>query len=386
MNRFERRIALIREKMQVAGIDGMFLPPSGDLEYVTGLRRQRPGATEHHMFGDYLYGVLITQDKSVVFAPHLAKLFVDEQVNERPWLGDVIQLPEADDDPDIAWDVFSKLGLEDGTIAIAKHGLAMTVVNVQRRFPNMRFTNSETIIGPMRAIKDAEDLEAMRRAARLTDDVYRAVLQQIKPGMTEAELTAEIDWQMIKLGAEGNSFATGVFCRGPKNQRGLENTVNRITGGTLELGSALAFDFGLVLDGWVSDFGRTVYIGEPNELMLKTHRLVMESQRQAMRVMVGGSKTCREVDAAARDYLAAHGYRDEFFHRLGHGIGIDVHERPFLSQLDETVIQNGMTFTVEPSLWLDGHHFVRVEDVVVVTESGGQSLNDVSSDEIVVIE
>lgn len=386
MNRYERRIATIREQMQADGIDAMFLPPSGDLEYVTGLRRQRPNATENHMFGDYLYGVLITRDRTVVFAPHLAKLFVEEQVSQRPWLGDVVHLPEADDDPDVAWDTFRKLGLAEGTVAIAKHGLAMTIVNLQRRFPNMRFTNSEDIISPMRAVKDPEDLEAMRRAARLTDDVYRAVLKQIKPGMTEAELTAEIDWQMLKHGAEGNSFATAVFCRGPHNQRGLENTVNRITGGTLELGSALAFDFGLVLDGWVSDFGRTVYIGEPNALMLETHRLVAEAQRQAMRVMVGGTKTGREVDAAARDYLAEHGYRKEFFHRLGHGIGIDVHERPFLSQLDDTVIQNGMTFTVEPSLWLDGHHFVRVEDVVVVTETGGQSLNDVSTDEIIVIE
>lgn len=386
MNQFERRIAVIQEKMAERGVDGMFLPPSGDLEYVTGLRRQRPGATESHMFGDYLYGVLITKDRTVVFAPHLARLFVEKQVEQRPWLGDIVHLPEADDNPPEAWDVFEKLGLAEGTVAIAKYGMAMTVVNLRQRFPGMRFANSEDIVGPMRSIKEPQDLEAMRRAARLTDKVFRAVVERIVPGMSEAELTAEIDWQMLEHGAEGNSFATGVFCRGPNNWRGLENTINRITGGNLEPGSALAFDFGLVLDGWVSDFGRTVYIGEPNKLMLETHQLVVEAQREAMKVMVGGTKRCRDVDAAAREYLAGHGYRAEFFHRLGHGIGIDVHERPFLSQLDETVIQNGMTFAVEPSLWLDGHHFVRVEDVVVVTEEGGRSLNETPTDEIIVIE
>jgi Xaa-Pro aminopeptidase len=146
----------------------------------------------------------------------------------------------------------------------------------------------------------------------------------------------------------------------------------------------LAFDFGVVLDGYVNDFGRTVHFGEPDAELRRIHELVMAAQANGMAAMKAGQITAEAANAAARRVIEEAGYGPNFFHRLGHGIGIDVHEPPFLAKGDKTTLQANMCFTVEPSIWVEGRCFTRVEDVVVVAAEGAYSLNQ-STRELLVI-
>jgi Xaa-Pro aminopeptidase len=146
----------------------------------------------------------------------------------------------------------------------------------------------------------------------------------------------------------------------------------------------LAFDFGIVLDGYVNDFGRTVHCGDPDAELRRIHELVMTSQAEGMAAMKAGQITAEGANAAGRRVIEEAGYGPNFFHRLGHGIGIDVHEPPFLAKGDKTVLQANMCFTVEPSIWVEGRCFTRVEDVVVVAPEGAFSLNQATRELLVI--
>jgi Xaa-Pro aminopeptidase len=376
MNVFERRIETLRGVMREARVDAALLTPSGDMAFITGLPRPGREPTESHKYGDYLQGVLVTPDRVVVIIPYLAHLGVDPQLETRPWLAqEVVHLPDCVDEPEEGYRPFAAYLPANGIIALPKHAMAMTAMRLGHRFPGFRFTCTEDLVGPMREVKEPDDLEAMRRASAAADLALRNVVEHMHLGMWEAEVYRELDWQMRCIGVDGTSFGTAVMCGRP----GAPFSFGRAAGGALGCqlteGYVVAFDYGFLVDGWCSDFGRTVYFGEPTARMREAHRLVAEAQRRAMEIMVGGAVTCAQVDAAARGFLAEAGRDHEFIHRLGHSIGMDVHEHPFLCHTDHTILRDGMTFTVEPSLWADHDYIVRVEDVVVVTPGGGRSLN-----------
>lgn len=386
MNRFEQRIAILRAAMEQTAVDAVLLTPSGDMEFITGLPRARREPTESHTFGDYLQGVLITPERVITIVPYLAHLSIDPQLEHLPWLAkEVVHLPDAQEDPEEGYRLFAKLGAAGGTIGLPKHAMAMTATKLGARYPALRFMCVEEFTSPMRMVKDPEDLEAMRRASHIADHVLQNVVAHLHPGIREAEVYREIDWQMRLLGADGTSFNTSLLSGRPGLCTGFAAPAGDPMGRELTEGWVLAFDFGFVCDGWCSDFGRTVYFGEPTEEMREAHYLVAEAQRRGMEAMRGGRVTAADVDAAARDFLAEAGRGPQFIHRLGHGIGVDVHEHPFLCSTDHTVLRDGMTFTVEPSLWVNREYFVRVEDVVVVTPDGGVSLNVTPTFEMTVI-
>jgi len=142
---------------------------------------------------------------------------------------------------------------------------------------------------------------------------------------------------------------------------------------------------GGIYRGWCYDFGRTVFFGEPNAEAIRVHELVMASQAAGIAALKAGQATTSDVDAAARQVIEEAGYGATFRHRLGHGIGMDVHEPPFLTQGDETPLQEGMLFTIEPSIMQFNDYSARVEDVVVARAAGGEKLTD-GWQELIVIE
>jgi Xaa-Pro aminopeptidase len=148
----------------------------------------------------------------------------------------------------------------------------------------------------------------------------------------------------------------------------------------LEPGGTIAFDFGALLEGYCSDFGRTVFIGEPTAHRREIYELVMAAQSAAIKRMVDGRITAEQLDDVARSIIAGAGYGEQFIHRLGHSIGKDVHEPPFLLASDTTTLRTGMCFTIEPSVVVDDGSFIRVEDVVMVGPDGGINFNATSHD------
>jgi Xaa-Pro aminopeptidase len=386
VNVFERRIETLRGAMGEASVDAVLLTPSGDMTFITGLPRPGREPTESHKYGDYLQGVLITADRVVTIVPYLAHLGVDVQLETRPWLAaEVIHLPDGVDEPDEGYRPFAAYLPANAVVGLPKHALAMTALRIGRRFPGFRFVCTEDLVSPMRMVKDPEDLEAMRRSCLAADLAFTEVVKHLHPGVWEAEVYRELDWQMRLIGADGTSFGTALMSGSADEPFRFGRGGGGPMGRQLSEGCVLAFDYGFLMDGWCSDFGRTVYFGEPTAEMREAHFLVAEAQRRAMEVMVGGAVTCAEVDAAARDFLTEAGRGHEFIHRLGHSIGMDVHEHPFLCYSDQTLLRNGMTFTVEPSLYAGGDYIVRVEDVVVVAADGGRSLNVTPTFEMTVV-
>lgn len=247
----------------------------------------------------------------------------------------------------------------------------------------LEFTDASRLIAPMRAVKDAEETVIMKEAGRITDAVFAAVLKQLRPGMTEYDIAREVEYQIAVHGGSGVSFHTGIVIAGDGIRRDPP-TGRKTSGAALQPRSMVTFDFGIVWEGYVSDFGRTVFCGEPDDEVRRYHDLVMQAQAEAIAVMKPGRITAAGLNRIARDVIEGAGLGQYFTHRLGHGIGIDVHEPPFLYELDHTPLEAGMCFTIEPSIRVPGRAAVRVEDVVQVGDDGGIPFSNFSRDYLII--
>jgi Xaa-Pro dipeptidase len=203
-----------------------------------------------------------------------------------------------------------------------------------------------------------------------------ATCGRVRPGVTMDELVEEVEHQMRVRGSLAPSFTTHVFTGG------LEDRLESRTpsgGRPLRHGESVLFDFGGVLDGYCSDFGRTIFCGEPTAEYRRAYQAMLDAQ-EAGRAAARPGVPCSEVNRACREPIEEAGYGPYFRHRMGHGIGLDIHERPFMSVEDDTPLEAGMSFTDEPSILVPGRVGVRIEDVVVCEEGGGRKLNRYSSE------
>jgi Xaa-Pro aminopeptidase len=206
----------------------------------------------------------------------------------------------------------------------------------------------------------------------LVDKVMANIEPKVEPGVTELEIAAEVAYQMKVAGSRAESFDTAVWGMGPGDDR--DATV-RVSQQPLRPGQGISFDFGSVVNGYCSDFGRTVHVGEPNEEYVRVHEMVMAAQAAGIAAVRPGV-TAAQVHAATRQVIVDGGYGDWFRHRTGHCIGMDVHELPYISEEDHTPLEEGMTFTIEPSVFWPGRVGARVEDVILCTADGGRKLNE----------
>jgi Xaa-Pro dipeptidase len=227
-------------------------------------------------------------------------------------------------------------------------------------------------IAALRMRKDAGEIAAMRKAIALTEQVLARVLEQVKPGVTERQVAGMISQQMLDGGAEAIAF-------GPLIQFGANaSNPHGNSGATpLKTGDGIIFDIGLVLDGYPSDLTRTIFIGEPSAEMRKIYETV-KAANAAGRAAIKPGVTAEAIDKAARNVIDAAGYGQYFTHRTGHGLGLEIHEPPYLWAGNTLRVEPGMTFTVEPGIYVPGIGGVRIEDDMLVTEDGAESLTSFS--------
>jgi len=372
---FAARIAQVRQEMEQRGIALLFLPDSSNREYVAGIHRDIPNPTEDNRPGDWVAGFYLglTGDPAIL-EPRMGSDRMERQIADMPWAGDLRVLGEPDDYSDRLAQVVRELHDGRGAIAVGERAWGKTVIDLMRAAPDAEIVNAHDFLAPMRMVKDEEERDIMRRNARLTDEVYEAILPRMALGMSEQEIAWVIDQEISRRGGEFVSFHTGIRIGGGDVQR-RGSIHDHLTERTLERGTTLAFDFGMLKDGYCSDFGRTVFIGEPGDEHRAVYDLVIAAQSAAIVAMRDGQITAAGLDRVARSMIADAGYGDQFIHRLGHSIGMDVHEPPFLLEGDETTLVTGMCFTIEPSVFMSDGSFVRVEDVVMVTPNGGENFN-----------
>ncbi len=354
--------------------DLAFFPASADLEYLTGVPRDIPnfGLTMHP--GAWLEGAWITPHNAPVLP--LPRMSAEFSGLGRVQGIDIRVLGDWDDPAALVKDILKGFDLPARpTVAISDLTTGETVVKLQRILPDAVFISATDILRELRVIKSEDEIALMREAGRITEAAFADVVAQLKHGMTELEILSEVDYQLRRHGALGPSFTTSFYNSGPNHPLKFGDRLNTWPR-VLTPPVSLLFDFGAVYRGMCYDFGRTVFFGDPTPEAQRVYDLVMQSQAAGVAALKAGAHTCEQVDAAARRVIEEAGYGEAFRHRLGHGIGMDVHEPPFLTKGDQTLLREGMLFTIEPSITLFDTFSARVEDVVVARPDGGEKLTN----------
>ena len=371
------RLSTVQAALAEQEISLMFLPRAANLYYLTGIRRQLEHGTDHNAYGDWLSGGYIgTEGPVQVVAPRMGGNYWINEAEGKPWVAGVRLIMEPIDPVVALKETLAGFGVTGGKVKIAvdERVWAQWTMAIRELLPEAELVNASPIVMALRVIKTDEELAAMQRASDLTDQVFRNVMPKLKEGVTEYEVAHEIDYQFVTLGAEYTSFETGVFFTGG-GLDGNEKTI-RSGGRKLTHGTSVMFDFGGLVEGYASDFGRSAFMGEPPAEYVRVHDAVIKSQADAMAAMVAGKCTAAEANRIARKVIADAGYDEGFRHRLGHAIGVTLREPPFLDGVDEIVLQERMVFTVEPSIILGGFGN-RIEDMVVVTPEGGKPMSKI---------
>lgn len=256
-------------------------------------------------------------------------------------------------------------------VGIEAEHLTVSGYDKLQKIEGITWTKLGQSVESLREVKSAEELAAIRAAAAIADLAMARVNDLVQPGMTERELAWELEKIMRQAGADALAFPI-IVASGPNGALAHHRPGDR----RLQTGDAIVVDMGAALDGYMSDLTRTFHLGgQPDEQFWHVYNLVLQAQTAALE-KAGPGMTGKEVDALARDVIAAAGHGDEFGHSLGHGVGLEVHEGPRFSYLaDEEKMPAGAVVTVEPGIYQPGWGGVRIEDLILLTETGVELLS-----------
>ncbi|MFA5658581.1 MAG: aminopeptidase P family protein [Oscillospiraceae bacterium] len=258
-----------------------------------------------------------------------------------------------------------KISIESDTVTVSQLD---SYKNVFEGFEIDFSHNLSKAISSLRAVKSEDEIKKITAAQRIAERAFENILNFIRPGISEKEISLELDFYMLKNGAEALSFDTiALTGKNTSLPHGIPSD------DTVKNGSLVLMDFGAVYDGYHSDMTRTVCVGEPDFEMREIYALVLSAQNSALEFAKEGIKGC-ELDKIARDIIAKNGYGDYFGHSLGHGVGLEIHEFPNASVASEAVFAKNMVVTVEPGIYIPGKFGVRIEDFVVIKEDFAENL------------
>ncbi len=364
-NEYTRRREQLGELLARRGLDALFVPPGSDLEYLTGIERDLPSFGQLSYAHGWVAGAFLAPGQEPVYV--LPRMVVDFHLDGVTPPRSIVVREQGNGRASFA-EAVGELG-SPKRIALGQRLWAETVIELLAVVPDARLEEGSSLVNELRRVKSETELELMARACLIARQAMDAVTPHVVPGVSVTALVERVEHELLVRGSRCPSFPTHIFTWG--EQRLDSGGAGKLD--PIREGEVVLFDFGAVWMGYCSDFGRTVPCGEPPAEYEEVRRVMLEAQ-EAGRAAARPGALARDVNAACRGPIEAAGLGDGFRHRMGHGIGLDVHERPFLSVEDETPLEAGMTFTDEPSILLDGRFGVRVEDVIAVTPGGGRLL------------
>jgi Xaa-Pro aminopeptidase len=263
------------------------------------------------------------------------------------------------------------LGIEAQTMTLAERD------DLAGRLEGTDLVPTTGLVEELRRSKDDDEVRLLNEAIALGDEAFTWVLDRLVPGKTERQIALDLEIKMREMGADEVSFPP-IVGSGPLSAHIHHTPSER----ELQKGDLVLLDFGCRRNGYCSDLTRTVVLGSATDQQREIYRVVLEAQRQGIEAVAPGSRG-QAVDAQARGIIERAGYGDRFGHGLGHGVGLDIHEEPRLRRISEDTLQPGDVVTVEPGVYLDGVGGVRIEDIVLVTESGREVLGSAPKQELI---
>ncbi len=356
-SRFDQLNASLRN----SDLDAVILNPGPTLTHLTGLRF-------HLMERPVVLMFARDQDPAIVL-PELEL----QKVVSLPYALQVFAYPENPAEWDSAFRRAAQtLGLDGKRVGVEPRQLRLLEFrHVKSGAPEADYPDASDVLASLRLRKDQDEIEAMRRAVKIAQDALEATIPSIKTGMTEKELSSELVVQLLKQGSEPEMPFAPIVSGGPNAANPHASPSDR----RLQAGDLLVVDWGATYDGYISDLTRTFAVGDVEEEYRKIHKIVQEANA-AGRAAAKPGVPCAAVDQAARAVIEKSGYGQYFTHRTGHGIGMEGHEEPYMRGDNMQLLQPGMAFTVEPGIYLPGRNGVRIEDNVVITETGADVLSD----------
>jgi Xaa-Pro aminopeptidase len=352
------RLSTFRNKLKDLKIDGALITKRENYMYLSGFS----GSSANLLITDKK-AYLLTDFRYVEQAAKQAPLF--EIVQHKPNIIDTIY-------EIVNSEGINKLGFEDQSATYYQYK------EYAEKLKNIELFGIGSVVDDLRAIKDEQEIEIINTAVEIADKAFDHVLRIIKPGITELDVAAELEYKMKKLGASGASFET-IVASGIRSSmpHGIASEKK------LELGDTITMDFGAMYNHYCSDMTRTVFLGQPKEEMMNIYKIVLNAQLKSEKGAIRG-RTGKEVDQIARDIIYKNGFEGKFGHGLGHGLGLEIHESPRLSVSGERVLENNMAVTIEPGIYVEGLGGVRIEDTIIIRDDKPRVLTK-SSKEIIIL-
>jgi Xaa-Pro aminopeptidase len=352
--RFAARIARVRARMVETGIDALLLSVGPDLPYLTG------------------YEAMPLERLTMLVLPRTGdtRLVIPRlevpRVTSRPELFEIVAWEETDDPIELVAAVIRRSARR---VAIGDHTWARFVLDLQRAVPSCTFVRAFDVVAPIRMVKDAEEVAALTRAAHAVDAVACEMRSMPFAGRTELDVHRELVERMLAAGHVRANFAivaAGANAASPHH----EPTATRVIG----TGDLVLCDFGGTMDGYCSDITRMFHVGEPPSEVGDVYSVLAEAQEAGVRAATVGTP-CQDVDSASRQVITGAGFGEYFVHRVGHGIGAEAHEDPYMVAGNTRPLEPGYAFSVEPGIYFPGRFGMRLEDIVVATAEGPLRLN-----------
>jgi Xaa-Pro aminopeptidase len=356
------RAARVRSRMDELGVDTLLLSVGPDLPYLTGYEAMplerltmlvMPRAGEAHLV-----------------VPALEAPRVDPQ----PDVFEVVAWNETDDPVALV----ARLAGSPHRVAIGDHTWARFVLDLQRAMPSTEFVRASAVTTPVRIVKDTAEIAALQKAAAAVDAVAAEMRARPFAGRSELDVHRELVERMLAHGHERANFAivaASEHAASPHHEPSAARVIRD--------GDVVLCDFGGTMHGYCSDITRMFHVGEPAPEVRDVYTVLADAQEAGVRAATVGTP-CEDVDAAARRVIADAGYGDRFIHRVGHGIGTEAHEDPYMVHGNTLPLAAGHAFSVEPGIYLPGRFGLRLEDIVVATDDGPLRLNNAARDIAVV--
>jgi Xaa-Pro dipeptidase len=350
------RIAKLLQRAAQAQLDAVAIMPGPNMQYFSGLH--------FHLSERPTLAIFPVNGQPALVCP----AFEATKTQRSPIAWQLFTYVDGQDPQEVFHAACRALQLDRKRLGIEAYQLRVLELRLLEKAATLTCEPADALIAQLRMIKDADEIAALRRAIHITEQALDDVIDGVRMGMTERRIANLLTQTLLQRGAEGLAFE-------PLIQSGPNAALPHATPGerVVQAGEVLLLDFGISIDGYNSDITRTFVMGQATEEIKKIYELVKQANT-AGRAAARPGATGQDVDRAARKVIDAGGYGQYFTHRTGHGLGLEGHEPPYMVEGNDVPLEMGNTFTVEPGIYVPGLGGVRIEDDVLITENGVESL------------